>query len=236
MTSLLGKQPAREKRRKEWEEDHGLSANKATLAGVSSYAPTTYDSKFLPPGSIVPTAYGSVKVYNGEITQVDSSVYEREVAEHTLRQREIKKLAKEMIICGDYLAKKYMRGFYNLLEKDTMGVDEQKTQLIAWLKADGFTKTEAEKIVDKHNEVDARPSTLATVNEASDKFSEGLNKLLFVLRFCPIVFTGRTAHPNPDPVESQPSNLFDRAPTQEANVSAKAVQDLTNRLGFDPAR
>lgn len=158
------------------------------------------DHKILPIGSDyeIPGA-GTITLYDGKVRIIDSEVFNHELSQFKKRKKQIEDLADAFLDGGDSMAIKYLGFYYNWLPADKPGTEAEQQQLRKYIVVDGYTAEQADNII--RNDIypyDARPSSITAEVQTSERFIKKLNKLLWIIRYVGIVFTGEQVVPQPN--------------------------------------
>jgi hypothetical protein len=211
------------KHKQESQVEHGKSLSQ--IAGVRNYRAQTQDERAVAPSTIYTTEHGAVKLYDSTVRVVDSQYFDKEMGEAIEREKDLEDLAFKLLKAGDQMAMRILGSFWGLLGQvtDTGRINTLKS----WIKLDGYDETQTEYIIEKIKRVDCRPSSMKIYPEASEQYSEAIYKLLFVLRFCGLVFTNKKTHINPDPTVPSGARLFD----PRNDTTPNSANDVINRMG-----
>jgi hypothetical protein len=213
------------KHQQESQVEHGKSLSQ--IAGVRNYRAQTQDERAVAPSTIYTTEHGAVKLYDSTVRVVDSQYFDKEMEEAIDREKDLEDLAFKLLKAGDQMAMRILGSFWSLLGEVTDG--DKLNTLRGWIKLDGYDARQTEFIIDKIHRVDCRPSSMKIYPEASTEYSEAIYKLLFVLRFCGLVFTNKKTHINPDPTAPSGADLFN--PIRQS--TAASADDVSNRMGVN---
>ena len=105
------------------------------------------------------------------------------------------------------------------------GVPNYSPEFSRWLEIDGFDGAQRQAIINAIGGQDGRPSSIRITHESSQQYTEKLNKLLWVIRFAGIVFTGEQVRPNAMVEETPSEGLFDSRPERTTNKAAKEMMN-----------
>lgn len=222
------KVPKKEKARDDYERAHGRSEEGAFISGLQLYRPLTAYGSELPAGSLFSTPNGDLRLYDGTARLVDSSVWNKEISEHISRRKQIEELALNLIKAGDSLAIKYLGPFYSLLQPGGWRKNVDKLPIRKWLEIDGYNKDQIDAIVESvggDDDVDATPTSIQIENETSQEYTKKIRKMMWTLRYCGLIFTGKKNKPNPE---------MNISPGEEAHTPAakgRVVREVAARHG-----
>lgn len=204
-----------------YNENHGKSSEGAFNSGIRVFAPLDNDHKKLPIGTNyeIPGA-GTITLYDGKVRIVDSETFNHELKQFTKRREQIENIGDAFLKSGDSMAIKYLGYYYNWLPEGKPDKESDVIHLLKCLMADGYSDDQAKKIID--NDIcpyDGRPNSITVDVQTSERYIRKLNKLLWVIRYVGIVFTGKEVAPTPESQILSGEELTN--PNTEATQKAK---------------
>lgn len=189
MKSLYGAAKL-EKKQKDYLTEKGRSEGGALREGVRLLKPLDSYGKELPTGYNYTLPEGDVTVYDGIVRYIDTEVFNHDVAIYEKRQKQVDKLVTAFLKTGDAVCFKYIGHYYNWLqEKKPTG--NELAQLISYVMMDGLDGDKAEAYVKKYIQYDGTPDHINSFTNPSPEYTNCLNKLMMILKYCCVVFVGK---------------------------------------------
>lgn len=229
----------------DYKENHGKSKEGGFDSGIRSFAPLDINGNLLPISTNyeIPGA-GTITLYDGKVRLVDTENFNHELQQFSKRKKQIEDLAEAFLISGDSMAIKYLSYYYNWLGPYQPSNQADVDHLIRCMVTDGYTVDQATKIFQEDIfNWDGRPNSITAEISTSERYVKKLNKLLWIIRYVGIVFTGKEVAPAPE--THVPSgekyvnpNLFASDSVKKEVKNARNFSDDTAKtvLGLDPPR
>ncbi len=223
----------KQKEAKDYERHHGKTDGGTFQTGVRMYKPLDAYGGELPTGTNIVLENGSeMTLYDGRVKVVDSEYFERETSKQKKRMEYVETMAEGFLAAGDGLTIKIIGHYFDYLGPGQPNNPDYIRHLMKCLILEGYDDLQARTVVERFQPIDGRPSTIKTYTNSSQEYNNSLRKLLMILKFVDVVFSGKDTVPTPNLAPGQYIRDYQPNPNQAA--SNIALNETAAERGIDP--
>lgn len=211
----------KEKEREDYKRNHGRTSEGAFIEGIRDYIPCDHSKQALPVAyNYQDPTVGEITVYDGSFRMVDKSVFDKDVNVYRKRQKMINELVDSFLDTGDNICLKYIGQYYFWLKQNKPDGDNFNL-FVQFIQSEGFNNTTAKSLATALQSYDGTPDFINSQTNPGEKFTQGIRKLQWVLRFCGIVFVGKNGMVGPDTIRNEKEDVI-----KPPNPSEAAMNEL----------